>query len=91
MIKRHDSVKPVVLTFHARQRMKDRGAREEDVIEAIRTGEREQTRSGRVMFRLNKECKREWDGVYYRIQQVAPVVVEENERTVLITVYVFYF
>jgi hypothetical protein len=91
MVKRHDSLKPVAFTFHARQRMKDRGAREEDVIEAIRTGERGRARSGRVMFRLNREFNREWDGVYYRIQQVAPVVVEENERIVVITVYVFYF
>jgi hypothetical protein len=71
--------------------MKDRGASEENVIEAIRTGEQEPARLGRVMFRLNMEFKREWDGVYYHIQQVAPVVVEENERVVVITVYTFYF
>lgn len=71
--------------------MKDRGAGEESVIEAIRTGEREPAQSGRVMFRLNMEFKRKWDGVYYHIQQEAPVVVEENERIVVITVYAFYF
>jgi hypothetical protein len=91
MNQRNDPLKPVVLTSHARQRMKDRGASEESVIEAIRTGEPEPARSGRVMFRLNIEFKRQWDGVYYQIQQVAPVVVEENERIVVITVYTFYF
>jgi hypothetical protein len=68
-----------------------RGAEEDHVIEAIRNGEQEPTRSGRVMCRLNLEFKREWDGVYYPIQQVAPVVVEEDERIVVITVYTFYF
>ena len=84
-------MKPVVFTFHARQRMKDRGASEENVIEAIRSGGREPVRSGRVMCRLNLEFKRDWDGVYYQIQQVAPVIVEEDERIVVITVYAFYF
>jgi hypothetical protein len=91
MIQEHDSPKPIVFTSHALQRMKDRGAREEDVVEAICTGEREAARSGRVMFRLNMEFKREWDGVYYHIQQVAPVVVVEDERIVVVTVYTFYF
>lgn len=33
------SPKPIVFTFHARRRMKDRDASEKDVIAAIRTGE----------------------------------------------------
>jgi hypothetical protein len=40
---------------------------------------------------LNLEFNREWDGRYFRIQQVAPVVVEEEDRFVVITVYTFYF
>jgi hypothetical protein len=35
--------------------------------------------------------KREWDGRYYAVQQVAPVVAEEEHRFVVITVYTFYF
>lgn len=84
-------MKPIVFTFHARQRMKDRGTDEEHIIEAIRGGEQEPTRSGRVMCRLNLEFKREWDGVYYPIQQVAPVIVEEDEQIVVVTVYTFHF
>ena len=34
-------MKPVVFTAHARKRALERGAREEDVIEAIRIGERD--------------------------------------------------
>ena len=43
------------------------------------------------MYRLNLEFKREWDGKYYSVQQVAPVVSEEPERFVVVTVYTFYF
>ncbi len=43
------------------------------------------------MCRLNLEFKREWDGVYYPIQQVAPVIVEEDEQIVVVTVYTFHF
>ena len=84
-------MKRIVFTSHARQRMKDRGASEGSVIEAIRTGGREPAHSGRAMFRLNMEFKREWDGVYYNVQQVLPVVVEENDLIIVITVYTFYF
>lgn len=71
--------------------MSERGAREEDVIEAIRIGEREPAQRGLVLYRLNLEFKREWDGRYYGVQQVAPVVAEEPERFVVVTVYAFYF
>lgn len=84
-------MKPIVFTHHARQRMKDRGTDEERVIEAIRGGEQEPTCSGRVMCRLNLEFKRKWDEVYHPIQQVAPVIVEEDARIVVITVYTYYF
>ncbi len=37
------------------------------------------------------EFRREWDGAYYPIQQVASVIVEGDERIVVVTVYTFYF
>jgi len=71
--------------------MRERGAREEDVREAIRVGQREPAQRGLVLYRLNLELKREWDGRYYGVQQVAPVVAEEKDRVVVVTVYTFYF
>jgi hypothetical protein len=71
--------------------MQERGAREEDVVEAIRIGEREPAQRGLVLYRLNLEFKREWDGRYYGIQQVAPVVAEEHDRIFVVTVFTFYF
>lgn len=84
-------MKPIVFTAHARKRTVERGAREEDVIAAIRRGERESAQRGLTLYRMNIEFHREWDGRYYRVQQIAPVVDEEADRIVVITVYTFYF
>ena len=59
---------PLVFTQHARQRMYERGAREEDVRLAARTGEREPAQRGLVLYRLNLQFNREWDGRYYGVQ-----------------------
>lgn len=83
--------KPIVFTKHALQRMRERGAREEDVRHAIRIGQREPAQGGLFLYRLNVEFKREWDGRYYNIQQVVPIVAEEEDRVVVVTVYTFYF
>jgi hypothetical protein len=83
--------KPIVFTNHALQRLNERGTDEESVREAIRIGESEPARRGFVLYRLNQEFKKNWDGRYYGVQQVAPVVKEEENRLVVITVYTFYF
>lgn len=71
--------------------MRERGAREEDVREAVRIGQREPAQRGLFLYRLNVEFKREWDGRYYGVQQIAPIVAEEEERLVVVTVYTFFF
>lgn len=83
--------KPVVFTTHARERMRERGVRDEDVVQAIRIGQLEVAQRDLHLYRLNLEFQREWDGRYYGIQQVAPVVAEERDRLVVVTVYAFYF
>jgi hypothetical protein len=83
--------KIIVFTVHARARMRERGARQEDVREAIRIGEREPAQRGLFQYRLNVEFNREWDGRYYAVQQIVPVVAEEEKRLVVVTVYTFFF
>jgi hypothetical protein len=83
--------KPVIFTHHARERMQERGAREEDVRAALRLGQREPTQRGLAQYRLNIEFRREWAGRYYGVQQIVPAVDEEAERIVVVTVYTFYF
>ena len=87
----HEQARPIVFTQHARDRCRDCGAAEEDVITAIRSGTREPAQRGLWMFRMNFEFQREWDGTRYAVQPVAPVVDEQPDRFVIITVYTFYF
>ncbi len=68
-----------------------RGATEADVIKAIREGKPEPAQRGLWLYRLNLEYQREWDGKRYAVQQIAPVVEEEPDRYVVITVYTYYF
>ena len=71
--------------------MTDRGADEEEVIKSIREGSYEPSRKGRILFRKNFIFNKSWRGKKYSIKQVAPVVVEEEKRLVVVTVYVYYF
>ena len=84
-------VKPVVFSRHARQQMLERGASEEEVIEAISDGERTPAKHGRVAYRRNFRYNRIWSGRRYPTKQVMPIAKDEKGRIVVITVYTFYF
>ena len=86
-----EQAKPIVFTRHAWERCAQRGTTEADVTAAIRTGKREPAQRGLWLYRLNLEYQREWAGVRYAVQQVAPVVDEEAHRFVVVTVYTYYF
>ena len=68
-----------------------RGATPQEVEAAIRSGERVPAKAGRQAYRKNFPFESEWKGRYYETRQVMPIVVEEAERIVVVTVYVFYF
>jgi hypothetical protein len=78
------------LTRHAAERSAARGATEAEVKEAIERGIREPAKRGRFIYRLNLQYNAEWQGTWYAIKQVAPVVVEEQTEVVVVTVYTFY-
>ena len=59
--------------------------------EAIERGLRETAKRGRMIFRHNFEYRAKWQGEYYAIKQVAPVVLEAENEIVVVTVYTFYF
>jgi hypothetical protein len=83
--------KIVVFTAHALQRMRERGATQEDVRKAISIGNREPAQRGLFQYRLNLEYNNVWDGRFYRLKQVMPIVADEPEKLTVITVYAFYF
>ena len=88
----HDSdVNRIRLSKHAQEQAVERGVTEAEVKEAVRKGSRQSVTRGREMCRYNFAFNRQWQGKYYAIKQVAPVIKEEPNETVVITVYAFYF
>ena len=81
----------IVFTRHAREKMLDRGVSEEDVTKAVCVGRREAARHELWQYCINLQFNRRWSGKYYGIKQVIPVIAEEEERYVVVTVYAFYF
>ena len=84
-------MKPIRLTKHAREQARERGANEAEVKEAIAKGSRESVKHGRELCRYNFAFGKNWQGKPYPIKQVAPVIKEEPNEIVVITVYTFYF
>jgi hypothetical protein len=85
------SAKPIRFTPHALVQGTERGAATKEVIHAIRRGSREPAKLGRELCRQNFQFKADWNGHYYAIKQVAPVILETPKEIVVITVYTFYF
>jgi len=82
--------KPIKFSQHALENLFDRGASEEEAEQAIRTGEQLPAQKGRIAFRKNFTHNAMWKGRYYQAKQVMPIVVEEPEKFVVVTVYVFF-
>lgn len=84
-------MKPIRLTRHALEQCVERGATQQEVIEAIRNGSREPAKLGRELCRENFQFDADWNGQHRAVKQVAPVMKEEANEIVVITVYTFYF
>ena len=84
-------MKPIIFSNHAKEQMAERGADENEVILTIQKGEPELAKHNRILYRKNFQFSRQWRGKWYRIKQVVPVVREEFDKIIVITVYVFYF
>ena len=84
-------MKTIVFSQHALDQLIDRGASKEEVRRAVREGEQVPAKRGRKSFRKNFHFDSEWKGKHYEVKQVMPVVSEETETWIVVTVYVFYF
>ena len=83
--------KPIVFSDHSQTQMKERGATREEVIEAIKYGEKISAKHKRQAYRKNFQFDSKWGNKSYRIKQVMPITAEEENQIVVITVYAFYF
>jgi hypothetical protein len=84
-------VMSILIHPHARERMEERGATEDEVRVAISRGERFSAKLGRVGFKRNFPFESKRDGRFFRIKQVVVYGVEEGEDFIVITVVVRYF
>jgi len=84
-------MKHIRFSKHAEEQASERGASRGEVEEAIRKGSREPTARGREICRYSFAFNRKWQNKLYRVKQVAPVIKEEANEIVVITVYTFYF
>jgi len=76
---------------HARERMQERGATEEDVGATIRDGERFPAKFGREGFRRNFSFNSLWRGRRYMTKQVEVIAVFEDDDWLVISTIVKYF
>jgi len=84
-------VNPIYLSGHARSQLGFRGTTEEEVIEAIRSASWQPAEMGRLECRKDIAFNSIWNKRHYSTKQVRPIFVEEADRIVVVTVYVYYF
>ena len=84
-------MKPILFSQHVLDQMPDRGATRGEIEATIRTGELAPAKSKRLSYRKNFPFNKEWKGKKYAIKQVMPIIMEESDRIIVVTVYVFYF
>ncbi len=76
---------------HALERMAQRGATEEQVVETVEHGERFEAKFGRTGFRRNFVFEEEWCNRYYMNKQIEAYAVKEEGSWLVISVITRYF
>ncbi len=76
---------------HARDRLGERGATEEEVILAVEAGEKFEAQFGRVGFRRNLPYGKLWRGKRYETKQVEAYAVRRYDGWLVISVVTRYF
>ena len=83
-------MKPIRFSGHAQQRMVARGTTFEEVTDTIRSTRWEPAEAGRLQCRKDFAYGQEWNGKVYAIKQVRPILVEEADEILVVTIYVYY-
>jgi len=76
---------------HARERMAERGATDEEVRATVKQGEQFPAKFGRTGFRRNFPFDSKWRGNYYRTKQVEAYAVREGLDWLVVTIITRYF
>jgi len=84
-------MKPIRLSGHAKEQLFFRGTTEEEVIETIKISPWQPAELARLESRKNFTFEKEWNKKYYKIKQVRPIFVEEENEIIVVTVYTYFF
>jgi hypothetical protein len=83
-------MKSVVFTRHARQRLAERSTTEEEVIQTIRSAPWIRAEQQRFAATKWYSFGQEHEGVFYVGKDVRPIFVDEADRIVIVTLYVYF-
>lgn len=81
----------VKLHPHAKERLLERGATEEEVIATVEKGETFPAKFGRTGFRRNFYFDGTWRNRQYATKQIEAIAVKENNDWIVVTVITKYF
>jgi hypothetical protein len=76
---------------HALERMKERGAAEDEVETTVKRGEQFPTKFNRTGFRRNFPFNNMWRGKYYENKQIEVYAVSEGADWLVISLITRYF
>lgn len=79
------------LHSHAQERMRERGANEQEVIITVEEGEIFSAKYGRTGFRRNFPFNSIWRGKHYTTKQIEAYAFKEGNDLVIVTVITRYF
>lgn len=72
-------MKKVIISKHALDRIKERGASKEEIIKTIKEGESIPAKEGRIAYKKNYPYNKKWKGKYYTTKQVVVIAKEERK------------
>ena len=83
-------MKPIIFTRHARQRLAERRTTEDEIVQAILDASWVRTDQGRYAVTKWYSFGQEHGGSFYAGKDVRPIFVDEGERIVVVTLYVYF-
>lgn len=76
---------------HAVERLTERGAERQEVVETVEQGEEFPAKYGRTGFRRNFVFDSEWRGKYYANKQIEAYAVYEDGDWIVITIITRFY
>ena len=80
----------VIIIDHARERMHERGATEDEVTAALSQGKPVEAPLGRKIKEMVFPFDAQWQGNSYEQKKVRVIYLEENDNLAMITVYAYF-